>query len=62
MTSSLDDEIADQKVEIANLTVERNSIMPSDETKAERDLFLSTINAKQVTLNLLMQRQSQSGK
>ena len=61
--TSLDDEIAALKVDIANLTVQRNSIMPSDETKVERrDLLLSTINAKQLILNLLMQRQSQSGK
>jgi hypothetical protein len=60
--TSLNDKIAALEVEIANLTAERNSIMPSDETKVERrDLLLST-TAKQVTLNLLMQRQSQSGK
>jgi hypothetical protein len=61
--TSLNDKIAALEVEIANLTAERNSIMPSDETKVERrDLLLSTINAKERRLNLLMQRQSQSGK
>jgi hypothetical protein len=61
--TSLDDEIAALKVDIANFTVERNSIMPSDETKVERrDLLLSTINAKERRLILLMQQQSQSGK
>jgi uncharacterized small protein (DUF1192 family) len=57
--TSLNDKIAALEVEIANLTAERNSIMPSDETKVERRDLLSTINAKERRLILLMQQQSQ---